>query len=163
MSTTIPAPTTTEERILSALAHFSVLFIGTGLIAPLIVYFAQRKKSAIVRFQALQALGYQIIGMTLYLAASMVVSLLLTITVAVFSLAAAAANNETLFWMVFVAEFFAVGLLVGLLGIYALAGAVGAVVCLSGRNFRYPWLGTWLERYLQPGRPASKSVEVAYV
>lgn len=162
MNTTPPNPTS-EERVLAALAHVSALFMGTGLIVPLIVYFTQRKKSAAVRFQALQALGYQVLGMALYLATSLVISPLLTIMVTVFSLASAAANNETLLWVVFIAEFFFLALLFGLLGIYALAGVVGAVACLSGKDFRYPWYGTWLEHYLQPVKSASKSVEVANV
>jgi uncharacterized Tic20 family protein len=36
----------------------------------------------------------------------------------------------------------------GFLGLFFLVGLVGAVTCLLGRDFRYPFLGRWLERYL---------------
>ena len=36
----------------------------------------------------------------------------------------------------------------GLAVVYALIGLLGAVLCLTGRSFRYPWLGPKLADYL---------------
>jgi uncharacterized Tic20 family protein len=48
----------------------------------------------------------------------------------------------------------------GFIGLFFILGLVGAVSCLLGRDFRYPLLGTWLERYLgYDTTPESQIVE----
>jgi uncharacterized Tic20 family protein len=48
----------------------------------------------------------------------------------------------------FVFQMILVFSILGLIGLFFLAGIIGAVFCLLGRNFRYPVIGTWLERHL---------------
>jgi uncharacterized Tic20 family protein len=50
------------------------------------------------------------------------------------------------FPLVFQGTFFA--LIIGLWGIYILVGMVGAGYCLAGKDFHYPLIGKWLEKYL---------------
>jgi uncharacterized Tic20 family protein len=45
------------------------------------------------------------------------------------------------------------------LGIYFLGGIVGAVFCLTGHDFRYPVIGSWLRRKLFNGQPADSGGE----
>ena len=60
MTTDTAIPTTTsDERVMAALAHFF------GLIAALIVYVVNKDKSRFVRFQALQALALDGLWMVL--------------------------------------------------------------------------------------------------
>lgn len=49
-----------DERVMSALAHGAAIIYFMGLIAPIVIWATQREKSAYVRFQALQAVAYQL-------------------------------------------------------------------------------------------------------
>ena len=50
---------TSDEKVLAALAHASVLFAFFGPVGPTLIWAFQRNKSKYVRFHALQAMGYQ--------------------------------------------------------------------------------------------------------
>ena len=63
-SATSEAPST-ENRLLAALAHGSVIVQGIGIIVGVLVYINQREKSRFTAFQALQAAVYQMIGLIL--------------------------------------------------------------------------------------------------
>ena len=52
---------TQDERLVSALAHLTILLPLIGIIAPIIIYVTQREKSKFIAFQALQALAYQLV------------------------------------------------------------------------------------------------------
>ncbi len=61
---------TDDERVMAGLAHASIvlsLITGGwgGLVGALVIWLTQRKESAWVGFQALQALVYQLVGLAL--------------------------------------------------------------------------------------------------
>ncbi len=139
---------TQNERVLAALAHAGVLvgvFTGGlgGIFVALVVWLAEREKSAYAAYQALQALVYQIV--TLVVAA--------------------------VFWMAWLAMWMGMillpvfanpnaydsappaGLWVGLTlmivpiavtKLLVLYGLWGAVRCLGGHDFRYALVGRWM-------------------
>lgn len=140
------AAASSDEKVMAALAHGSVLLMFLGPVVPVIVWASQRKKSKYVSFHALQAMGYQALSFWLWIAVGILVALLSLLLIplagALLRDPRAAATIPFLFQVpIFLAIFGWMALSFGI-------GIVGAVLCLTGRDFRYPILGKWLERYL---------------
>ncbi len=133
---------------MAALSHAGILLFGWGIILPVIVWTTQREKSRFANFQALQALAYQIFSTLFYYFISFVVIPPMAILLA-FGITLLEERSPEAFAYLFPMGMVLVLLTIfGLTGLYALIGLIGAVACLTGRNFRYPLLGKWLERYL---------------
>ena len=138
-----------DERIMSALAHGSIILFGMGIIAAVVIWATQKDRSRYVAFQALQALVYQIAGFALY-SAGMCCWLALYFLSFIPLVAAAeqGASDPPLFFLgsmaLMVVPF-------ALMGLWILGGLRGAVRTLQGRAFRYLVLGDQLERWLATG------------
>ncbi|MEN4011715.1 MAG: DUF4870 domain-containing protein [Chloroflexota bacterium] len=145
---TIPPANTSNQRWLAALAHAGILIPTFGLAAPLVIWLAQREKSAFLTFQALQALAFQL----LLAVAGVIGGFLSGFLVLGISLAAAALGialqSETPFMFMSGGVWLIFGLLLCALGLFVLSGLIAAIACAGGSNFRYPLLGDWLARYL---------------
>lgn len=154
MDTTTNPPLGTissEERLWAALSHATVLLFGWGLIGPVVVWVLQRRKSTYATFQALQALAYQMFFMLYWVVAVLCLSLLLFIFIFGFTLGleGSASSEDPAF--LFVSQFIYMIGMFAAAGVYGLLGLVGAGMCLAGKDFRYPLLGRWMERYLSRG------------
>lgn len=149
------AQTTSEERMLAALGHVAILFLGFGVFGPALLWTTQRKKSSFVAFHALQALAYQLL--------SVVFGMLLTCGMSVLILALsvgvmAFVNVEEPYPVaIFLVQFVVIGLIFVFFALYMGAGFLGAILTLTGRDFRYPLLGRWIENYLRAD-PAAEAV-----
>lgn len=142
MATELSKPTS-NERILATLAHFAALVQGLGLLLPAFLWAEQRKDSRFVAFQTLQAYAFQSLGYTVWLLFSLALGLLAFFVFMLVNLFASF-SRETLSIVFF---FFA--LIVFLLfSVYAILAVVAAVVCAFGRDFRYPYLGDKLAKYI---------------
>ena len=137
-----PTPTS-QERIWAVLSHLSALAFGMGIALPTVGWSEQRRKSKYASFQCLQAMGYQSLGYTVWLLASLVLVVLLSV---VFLFAAGRAGGDSTFTMAWTIAFLAV--MFGSLGLYLLLPVIAAVACALGRDFHYPILGKRLARYL---------------
>lgn len=147
---------TSEERWLAALSHASILIPTLGFAAPLIVWITHREKSHFLRFQALQALTFQL----LVAAVGVVLGALSGLFVGALGLLSGAfaftLQSETPFVLITGGQFLVLGGLLCLMGLAVLLGIVAAIACLSGSNFRYPILGWRLESFLLPPSPAEE-------
>lgn len=138
---------TSEEKVLAALAHGSVLFAWFGPIAPTILWVTQRKKSKYVRFHALQAMGYQALGFwgwILGIIAAFIGMFGVTFLVAL----VLDANQMKSSAIEIFLQFFMILSIFGLWGFFFLGGLAGAVFCMTGYDFRYPIIGPWLKNKL---------------
>ncbi|MBV6452127.1 MAG: hypothetical protein MHPDNHAH_02880 [Anaerolineales bacterium] len=132
-----------EERVWSVLTHLSALAMGMGLILPVLGWAEQRRKSKYVAFQSLQALGYQTLGYTVWVIAG-----LLAAVVSIFFLLlnmddALRSEAALTSWMI--GHF---SLTFALLGLYYIFPVIAALACALGKDFRYPFMGTRLAKYL---------------
>lgn len=142
---------TSNDRLLAALAHGSVVLSFFGALVPALIWSFQRRKSPYAAFHALQAAGYQMLMLWVGTAAYLLFVLLAFLALTSFPGAAAAPGGtlspqrllEMQGWMYF--------FLFGFIGIYFLPGILGAALCLMGRDFKYPILGKRLEKYLGRG------------
>jgi uncharacterized Tic20 family protein len=135
-----------EERIIAVVSHLSALTMGVGLLVPALFWSENRKKTGYLRFQTLQALGYQSLGYTVWLLAVLLLLLVFYVGLFIIALIAPeAAQNGTIPMVISI--LIVVGMF-GLLAIYLLLPLVGAVLCGMGKDFRYPILGSRLARSL---------------
>lgn len=139
-----------NDRILAALAHVMILMPMMGIIASIVIYVTQKDKSRFVAFQAIQAVAYQLVlimlwfvGMGCYMCSFFGVFLAIPLSSSAQHISPA--FPETFMILPF--------LVFGGIGICALAlivyGFIAAAMTFQGRDFRYIFLGDWLERYLQ--------------
>jgi uncharacterized Tic20 family protein len=137
---------TSEERVIAVISHLTALAFGAGLVLPAIMWSENRSKSAYIRFQTLQALGYQSLGYTVWLLGLFALVILFYILMFILALVVPnAAQNQsvtTVLAVLLMAMFF------GWMAVYCLIAITGAVLCGSGKDFRYPVLGNQLARYL---------------
>ena len=138
----------TEDRTWAVLSHLSAVTFGMGILLPVIGWAEQRRKSNYASFQCLQALGYQSLGYTLWALLSLLVVLVLSMIflVRLVRSGGTSANPESLAAIgagIFVAITFS------LFGVYLLVPILAAVACALGKDFRYPFLGDRLARYLE--------------
>ena len=140
------AAASSDEKVMAALAHGSIFLMFLGPVVPVIVWASQRKKSKYVSFHALQAMGYQALSFWLWIAVGILVALL-----SLFLIPLAGTLMKDPQDAATIPFLFQVPIFLGIFGWMALSfaiGIAGAVFCLIGRDFRYPILGKWLERYL---------------
>jgi uncharacterized Tic20 family protein len=137
-----------DERLMGALAHFF------GTIAALIIWTLQKDKSRFVKFQALQALTFDFVVTT-----AMTVLLLCGFSIiflAMFGsmfLAMNSASSPEDVGIIFVLPFMSPFLMTACVFPFTFALTVTRLIAsisiLSGRDFRYPVLGKWLENFLE--------------
>jgi uncharacterized Tic20 family protein len=137
---------TSEERTLAVLAHLSALAFGAGLVVPAILWTSQRGKSEYIRFQTLQAYGYQSLGYTVWMLVYLLFFVLIFIALMVLAaIVPNASQNElipTLFSIVIMVA------VLGLFGLYLLFPLIAAVMCALGKDYHYPILGGRLAKFL---------------
>lgn len=143
---TTPSNLTSDERIFAALAHGSVIFSFFGPIGPIIVWLLQRRKSSYASFQALQAMGFQVLSFWLWILVSILSPVVLLVFFLLGVLIFGTSDNFEFFPIAFQGLFFIT--IFGLWGVYFLFGLIGAGFCVAGKDFRYPLLGTLLAKYL---------------
>lgn len=133
----------TEERVWAVLAHLSALAMGIGLPLPIVGWSQNRRKSNYASFQSLQGLGYQTLGYTIWILTTLVV-----LVVSAVGFISRIQNIDTLeadlnAWAIGHSVFS-----FGLIGLYFALPVIAAIACALGMDFRYPFMGNRLARYL---------------
>jgi uncharacterized protein len=159
--TAITPTTTSEERLWAAVAHGSGLLtlvvsistLGLGALplvfVPFLIYLVYRDKSRFVAFHAAQALALQVVGTVGYfvaLLAASLVALLVTIiggVLVVILIGLVVLVVAVILWAVVLPLMW--GLVPLVLGALS---AIAAIETSSGRDYRYPYLGAWVEDWL---------------
>lgn len=149
---------TSDEKVMAAIAHASVIFAFFGPVVPSLIWAYQRNKSKYVRFHALQAMGYQaltfwawFIGMFFAIFGGILISIII----------AAILNGESSDIPAFplILQPIIMLSIFGLWGLFFLIGIIGAVFCMINRDFNYPFIGHWLKRKLFSGQVTEAEME----
>jgi uncharacterized Tic20 family protein len=136
---------TSDEKVFAALAHASVIFAFFGPVGPALIWAYQRDKSKYVRFHALQAMGYQALTFWLFIAGLFVVMFAgIFIMSAIGALLVGSGSMDPEFFPLLIQPVIFVGMF-GLMGFFFVIGMAGAVFCMLGRDFNYPFIGRWLK------------------
>jgi len=139
---------TSDESLLAAISHFF------GLLVALIVWVTQKDKSRFVRFQAVQAMAYDLVVDVVMLAFVGLIMLL------IFGVLVLGVGNIAIFGnqgnptaepvRIVVALLAATPLLIPMIfvplaGIFFIFRVIATIQTLLGKNYHYPWLGRWVE------------------
>jgi uncharacterized Tic20 family protein len=138
---------TSDERMMAALAHFF------GILGALIIWAIQKDKSRFVRFQATQALAFDLIVMLFMFIVFFCVFGVMFL--GMFGTILAGLNNtaqsENFSWLMVLPMIFPF-LMVTCIFPFSIAlfvaRIVAAISVLNGNDFRYPFLGTSVEQFL---------------
>jgi uncharacterized Tic20 family protein len=135
-----------DERIMAAISHASIITSGFGIVAAAIIWLMQREKSSYVRFQALQALAYQFIGMllTLLLWACWGCFYGLSFIPMIQNPQAYEDTPPPIFWI----SLASIAIPLVIMGLFWLYGLYGGLRTLQGRAFQYFVLGSMVQRYV---------------
>lgn len=133
-------------RIASAFAHASILIPGIGIFVPVILWSFRKKYSRFVRNQTLQVLIFQLLQWIWI----QLLALVVIFVVFIYASISTASHLTPEVYSSRMLTAIIVSSIVIVVGwfLYLLFGVIGAVVCLSGRNYRYPWLGRWIDKYV---------------
>jgi uncharacterized Tic20 family protein len=151
-----PAQPPLSEQDERLMAGFSHLF---GWLVALIIWAIQRERSEFVRFQTLQAIAFDVVMIaviSVLMFCSMCTMFVLPVAgLSVAGLGAAAGSEEaaavggvTAFVLATVTSFLPFCLMMPVILVMLGGRIVAAVQTFSGKDFRYPWLGEWLEKRL---------------
>jgi uncharacterized Tic20 family protein len=137
---------TSEEKVLAALAHGSVMLMFFGPLGAVIIWAIQRTKSKYVRYHALQAMGYQTFSFWVWMVVIFLFMLLffgvIILLTAITSDSPSSTPPDAIF---FIQPLFML-FIFGLWGLLFLFGFIAAVFCMMGKDFRYPLIGSWLQK-----------------
>jgi uncharacterized Tic20 family protein len=134
-----------DERIMTAIAHGSIVAGGFGIVAAAIIWLTQREKSGYVRFQALQATAYQFAGMlaTILVWACWGCFYAVSLIRLVGDPQGFEAAPPPIFWISLTSMI----LPIALMGLWWLYGLYAGLRTLLGHEFQYIWLGSIVRRY----------------
>jgi len=146
-----PLTPTSDDRLMAALSHFF------GLIVALIAWATQKDKSRFVRFQAIQAMAFDLCVAILVfiMVGCMMVLIFGSMAVGMGGMAFTVNQNDpssgliSLFITLLTAVPFLVPCIVfPLVGIVFVARLIAAIQTFQGKDFHYPWLGKQIEHFL---------------
>jgi len=138
-----------EGKLMSLLAHLSIVIPNIGIIAPVIIWVTQKDKSKFVRFNAIQAIFFQLVFFVLLMLSIFIGLILMFISLPLITKNPDAAPGA-LFWV----SIGVMNLYFPLWLIFAIYAVVAAVKSFKGRIFRYLIIGRIIERriYKQPDK-----------
>lgn len=148
---------TADAWTTAAVAHASILltlllgFAGgvgafVGLVIPLILYLSYRERSRFVALHALQALIYQGVGILVYLALVTVLALAVTVAWAISGLLSVVVVGLLLIPLALMIALMMVLVLLTAPLAWVGYGLYAAYEVYQGKDFRYMWIGDWVER-----------------
>jgi len=143
---------TSDESLMAAVSHF------LGFLVALIIWATQKDKSRFVRFQALQAMAFDIlVSVIVFLVVGCILALtlgLLGIGIGDIAILGSQNNPSAEPFRVIIALMTSVPLMIPctvipLIGIIFVARLIATIQTLQGKDFHFPWLGNLIERSME--------------
>jgi uncharacterized protein len=134
-----------ENRLLAAITHFSIVAQGIGVLVGVFIYVTQREKSRYVAFQALQAAIFQLINLVITIALWLLWGVLYGLSMIPLIMQAEAnpdAAPPAIFWISMILMVVPLFYMV-ITGLYGLWGGLRT---WQGKDFKYLLIGSWLEK-----------------
>jgi len=132
----------TENRLLAALAHGSVVAQGIGILVGVLVYITQRDTSRYAAFQGLQAAVFQLVNLIIVIGMWVVWGVLYGLSIIQLIRLGENAEPPAFFWIALISMVIPIIYMV----LISLYGLWGAVRTWQGKDFRYLIIGRWLEK-----------------
>jgi uncharacterized Tic20 family protein len=147
---TVSLPEDKEDQVIGAVCHSTGILMLWGLATPIVVWITQHERSMFLRFQALQALIYQAIGLLAYFAFFMLYMVFIFGFMDLLMFTGGSGSSTPPTWLGIALLPFLAFICVFMLGglAYPLLAFVAAVRVLKGHDFHYPILGNILGNIL---------------
>lgn len=151
-----------EERWVASMGHFSVIIVLWGLLAPIVAWALQGKRSAFLKFQSAQTLAYQVGTSLLYVVAGffyffgLVVFLL---TIGFEGDVALDSSGGMIGAIVFLVSLLIALLIVLVAPLLHILGQWAGYRVLKGDDYRYPIVGRLVERWIAKQTPPVTAAE----
>ena len=148
MNTPVNLSPSSDEKLMGALAH---LF---GPLVALIVWSTQKDKSRFVKFQALQALAFDVIliavmGVVLFCAFGVMFAGIFGSMFVTLGNASSPDAVPPFFILPFMFPMLMSACILPFSLLILTARLIASISVLNGRNYQYPLLGKWLENFLK--------------
>ncbi len=130
-----------DEKLMSLLSHLSIVIPNIGIIAPIVIWVTQKDKSKFVRFNAIQAIFFQLVFFILIML-SIFIGLILMFISLPFIIKNPDAAPGVLFWV----SMGIMNLYFPLWLIFSIYAAVAAIRSFKGKIFRYIIIGKLVEK-----------------
>jgi len=130
-----------DDRLMSMLSHLSVLIPNIGIIAPIVIWVTQKDKSKFVRFNAIQAIFFQLVFFILIMLSIFIGFILMFI-----SLPSLTANPDAAPGVLFWVSMGILNLYFPLWFFFSIYAIVAAVKSFKGKIFRYIIIGKIIEK-----------------
>lgn len=144
-----PVPPTSDESLMAAIAHFF------GMLVAFIVWATQKDKSRYVRFQAVQAMAYDLaVDVVIFLIVGVTILLIFGVLaigigdVAIFGNQAnpTAGPTRVIIALMGAMPFLLPCIFMPISAIIFIVRLIATIQTFQGKDFRYPWLGSLVER-----------------
>jgi len=134
---------TRDEYLMAAIAHASVVVFGPGILVGVLLWLTQKEKSSYAAGQGLQAAIYQLLGMIVIAATWMVWGIFYAITWIPLIQNAEQFEDAPppIFWIGLASMVIPILAML----VWALYGLWGAWKSLRGQDFRYVFIGRFLD------------------
>jgi uncharacterized Tic20 family protein len=148
MNTSADFSPSSDEKLMGALAHFF------GPLVALVVWSTQKDKSRFVKFQALQALAFDVIlilvmGVVFFCFFAVLFVAMFGSLFGVLSNASSPEAVGPIFMAPFLFPFSTFVCITPLSLLIMAIRVIAGISILNGRNYQYPVLGKWLENFLK--------------
>ena len=139
----MPEPSS-DERLMAAIAHGSVVISGPGIVVGMLIWLTQKEKSPYAAAQALQAAVFQLLGTVAIIVLWIAYTVFVTIAFIPIVQNPALYENAVppLFWPSMASMFIPLAFMV----VWWLYGLWGALKCWRGEEFRYVFIGKLIPR-----------------
>lgn len=144
---------TSEERLMAAIAHASIVTTGPGILVGVVIWLTQKEKSAYASWQGLQAALYQLVGMIIIVALWVLWGIFHGFTYIPMFIRPQQPPEWAI--ILFVIGIVAMVIPFAFMVIWGIYGLYGALQCWLGKDFRYALIGTLIPQIsrLQSGSP----------
>ena len=130
-----------DEKLMSLLSHLAIVIPNIGIIAPIVIWVTQKDKSKFVRFNAIQAIFFQLVFFVLIMLSVFIGLIFMFISLPVIIKNPDAAPG-VLFWV----SMGVMNLYFPLWLIFSIYAVIAAIRSFKGKIFRYIIIGKLVEK-----------------
>ena len=125
-----------DDKLMSILSHLAILIPNIGILAPIVIWLTQKEKSKFVRYNAIQAIFFQLLFFILLMLSLFIGIILMAISL-MFANVSSGGEPGTFFWV----SMGIMNLYFPLWFFFSIYAIVAAVKSYRGKIFRYLIIG----------------------
>ena len=130
-----------DDKLMSILSHLAILIPNIGILAPIVIWLTQKEKSKFVRYNAVQAIFFQLLFFILLMLSLFIGIRLMAISL-IFANVSSGGEPGTFFWV----SMGVMNLYFPLWCFFSIYAIVAAVKSYRGKIFRYLIIGKIVEK-----------------